>query len=837
MKFFILISSNIRLLTKIIFLFIFNVFIIGCSEESETILTDSANIFPQDITPSIYVSDTYSSGITGLEKTINLEPYILTSDGSEAVLKEVNLLSGSNCSDTNSTNLSFNTQASQPGICVYEHFVTDNLGKALESGISLISMSGTGVSYSKSSPLPTISQTAEINETISIQLVNPDGSMLLSDEVTLLGSGSVIEVDTANEVIVYQAGATEGDIGVSRIFYYYIDDNEYVRSGWVDIAVSGSTYNTAPNAQDFYYLTDVDADVGKNYSIVGEGEVINIDVAEYIDDDDHDELQLVDISAFNAQIALLEPGNIRNTTFSFQSYTPGQYQVTYIVSDHKGGYGTAIVEIRVNGAWEDVIVEQTKDVFAAPLSLLAASVADYNFSATASEAIPPNGNGVTNVPTYDWQTASAVCVSRGGSLPASEQWQSFIEQEGNPYVKGDTDLDTVSDWPIATQFWTSTSSGEHEFETVDLKEGTFHTQGHGLNGGEAYLGYVACIDKTPTSLKIISPDIVAVNQVNYLEADYQTASGLSFPYTRPLIWGYSEPVGSGIEPIENIHDNVSLDPYSGALVTYDTGHVNIDVTDISGELTASKVIESVDNLLVIGDQLPSFEYDDIDSSSCSELVLHKYVPEDRPSQSNSIYYLDEVGIEFSQYAVDYVNANVSNKPTGTTVKLLSNCGAPEGRSFLRVHGVQLDPYTGGGEAYLPSFYFDVNREIDESSFEEVELTFKARLVSDIDAETASVTSTLLDGVRLHTGFLNNTDYDLNRSKWITIFKYLGYFRLTRTGQASQTYYSEADEDGWVDFKIRFPASAINDRLVFHMDFDWNLGNMYMDFDDIKLLAK
>lgn len=836
MNFFIFISSNIRLITKVIFLFIFNFFIIGCSDESETILTDSVSIFPQGTT-SIYVNDTYSSGFVGLEKTINLEPYILTSDGSDAILKEVNLLSDSNCSDTNSSRLSFNTRASEPGICVYEHVITDNLGKALESGISLISISGTGSSYSKSAPLPTISETAEVNETILIQLINPDGSMLLSDEVTLLGSGSVIEVDTANEVIVYQAGATEGDIGISRIFYYYVDDNEYVRSGWVDIAVSGSTYNIAPNAQDFYYLTDADANVGKNYSIVGEGEVINIDVAEYIDDDDHDELQLVDISAFNAQTALLEPGNIRNTSFSFQSYTPGQYQVTYIVSDHKGGYGTAIVEIRVNGAWEDVIVEQTKDVFAAPLSLLAASVADYNFSATASEATPPNGNGETNVPTYDWQTASAVCVSRGGSLPTSGQWQSFIEQEGNPYIKGDTDLDTVSDWPIATQFWTSTSSGDQEFATVDLKKGTFHTQGHGLNGGEAYLGYVACIDKTPTSLKIISPDIVAVNQVNYLEADYQTASGLSFPYTRPLIWSYSEPVGSGIEPIENIHDNVSLDPYSGALVTYDTGHVNIDVTDISGELTASKVIESVDNLLVIGDQLPSFEYDDIDSSSCSELVVHYYVPEDRPSQSNSIYYLDEVGIDFSQYAVDYTNGTVANKPTGTTVKLLSNCGAPEGSSFLRVHGVQLDPYTGGGEAYLPSFYFDVSRDIDETSFKEVELTFKARLVSDIDPETAYVPSHRLDGVSLHTGFLNNGDYDLDRNQWITIFKYLGYFRLTRTGQASQIYYSEANDEGWVDFKIRFPASAINDRLVFHMDFDWNLGNMYMDFDDIKLLAK
>ncbi|MFM2642158.1 hypothetical protein AAFX33_13455 [Vibrio chagasii] len=832
-------NSNYRNLVAILIVCFSILFIQGCRYNSNDSIVESVDLLPEETKVTLHVSDTYTSGRVGEETQVNLAPYILTSDGSTALLSNVDLRTSVNtCPEANINGLSFQVKASSPGLCVYEHIVTDYRGRSLETGTSIISVSGISANSSKSTPLPTISEIAEIDETIEIKLTNP-GSMYLSSEVTLQGTGRIIEVDTANEVIVYQAGSNEEDVGSNRIFYYYIDDNEYVRSGWIDIAVSLSTYNSAPKVDDFYFLTDEDAEIGHTYSVVEEGEKILIDVAEHIYDSDNDELQLVNITAFNAQTSLIDPVNTGNTSFSFRSNTPGQYQVSYTVSDHKGGYATGIVEVRVSGAWDNVIIEETKDVFAAPLSILAASVAGYHFSGTNSEMSPPNGNGTSNVPTYDWQTASAVCVARGGSLPTSEQWQSFIEQEGNPYLKGDTELDTVSDWPIATQFWTGTSSGDQEFETVDLKEGTFHTQGHGLNGGEAYLGYVACIDKTPTSLKIVSPDLVAVNQVNYLEADYQTASGLSFPYTRPLIWGYSEPVGSDVEPIENIQDNVSLDPYSGALITYDTGHVNIDVSDLLGELTDSKVIESVDNLLVIDDQLPSFEYNGADSSSCSELTLHTYVKHDHPSSGNAIYYLDEIGIKFSQYVTEYNTTAVSsitNHPVGTTVKLLSGCDAPEGNSFLRVHGIQVDPYTGGGEAYTPSFYFNVNRSIDETSFEEVELTFKARLVSDIDPETASVPTYRLDGVRLHTGFLGN-NYDLYRNQPMTIFKYLGDFNMAQKGPASQVDYGEANEEGWVDFRIIFPINTINDRIVFHMDFDWDLGNMYFDFDDIKLLAK
>lgn len=722
----------------------------ACGGESNN-PSSSENPVTPPVTTSValYTSDTYSTSYEDTPSEVVLDPYVKASDGSQPVLVDVrSLSSGVSCEDIDVGSDRFSVEVGQPGVCVYEYTVANQTertlsaarSRVLESGTSVVTVSAKTASSSASAPLPVISEIAELGEVIDIHLVNP-GEMTLSNDVTLLGYGQVVSVDTVEEVITFQAGTSEADTGVSRIYYHYSDADGYVRSGWIDIAVSESTYNTAPNAQNFYYLTEQDAENGKNYSTINEGETIKVDVSPYIGDVDGQELQLIDVQAFNAEARLVDAVDYSNTSFTFMSNTPGKYQVSYTVSDHHGGYSSAIVEIYVDGAWQDVIIAETKDVFAAPLSAVAASVADYDMAGAANEDEPPLGNGVLNVPLYDWDTANAICIARGGSLPTREQWEDFIAQEGNPYLLDDTAGSTVSDWPIAAQYWSSTEDGDTHFYTANLSDTpSIESQAHGIGGSDKpYLGYLACIDKTPTSLVIVAPSTVAAKSITQLTTEFVTASGLYFPYTKPVTWSYEAPDDPGLEVIPDLETNVDLGTYSGELVTYDKGYLQVSAIDLTGELKDKTVIRSVDNLIFFGDQKPNFELEGAQEQECSEDVLVK----------GKIWTLskhDDYGMRIN---TTYSHASpTANDPTNITdyqVSIRHQCEAIEGDSYIEFYGHR--GYSGSSynsSSWSPAVYFDLDPSVDYSQFSEVKISFWFRATSEtIDSISEFTTNDMI----------------------------------------------------------------------------------------------
>ncbi|MGL5028188.1 MAG: Ig-like domain-containing protein, partial [Shewanella oncorhynchi] len=360
------------------------------------------------------------------------------------------------------------------------------------------------------------------------------------------------------------------------------------------------------------------------------GEPITIDLADKVSDVDNDALQLVNVQVFNGMVVSSFPEDMTNLKFEFSASTPGVYYVAYTVSDHKGGYASNLVQIYVAGPWPDVIVQQTGDVFAAPLSLIEATVGDMAYTDLGVEADMPLGNGDKQVPAFDWATADAICRARGGSLPTEVQITELMTQEGNPFFDDDGSATEMAiNWPVARYYFTSTfdASDTNQVKVWDAADGSMlKLVGSGENGTAAYQGYVTCIDKTPMDLKIVKPNLFIQDTPTDFVANFITASGNEFEYTKALSWSVSKPDMDGefaldattgqpiTEPdgtptliVPDFNNNVIIDKSSGVVTAFAEGLLNVSTTDPLGELTDTITIKSTQCFNLAGPCIDIFD--------------------------------------------------------------------------------------------------------------------------------------------------------------------------------------------------------------------------------------
>lgn len=564
----------------------------------------AASVSAQDTTAAVYQNQ---AGI------VNLANAIVTSDGSKPVLQSVSAVSDDpQCADISIDDLGFTLDATVPGSCLYQYQAADSSLQNTATAYTQVAISGEGAPL-VSTNLATISKAIEIGEEVVITLDAPS-NMTLSTDITVLGKGSVVNIDPTANTITFQAGSNDEDAGVTRLHYHYEGDDGLVIMGVIDIAISTDTFNQVPVALDWQYILSDDYNDGHSNTLVTEGALVTIDLTDVLlpdgsqgslisDPDTDNSLQLIHVRAFNAEVTLVDAEDFDNVSFTFKAATAGRYNVTYQVSDHHGGYAIGIIEFLVQGTWPDVIVEETKDVFKAPVSLEAATIGDYDVAGIASEAPTPAGNGYDNVPTYTWEAASAICRARGGSLPTLEQAAAFLEQEQNPFIAGDgNDFEMASNWPVERAYFTSELQDGDPSKAIAMfaKSDQFYFDGvdAGVDGNNTpYLGYLFCIDKTPQSLKIDNSTLLKDVENQRLTASFETASGLSFPYTKPLYWSVSTPTDNTLEAMPDIASNVTLNKYSGEFNALATGYINITAETPLGELSTSKNINVIEDLL------------------------------------------------------------------------------------------------------------------------------------------------------------------------------------------------------------------------------------------------
>ncbi|OBT22713.1 hypothetical protein BCT31_12285 [Vibrio lentus] len=345
--------------------------------------------------------------------------------------------------------------------------------------------------------LTPISETTSSFTAVSIDIANKLGetgysldtsTFTLETDIILPNDGTTNSTAIANtsaNTIEY----TPGDgipSGIERILYSYSDGSN-VLLGSIDIAVSTDA-NGAPTANSKRQTSYIDPDTGETVPKIPYGKQLRFNVANLISDPDGDTLHLVDIYSFGSTTLIPNDANndgnlFNDTEFDFSSTLPGETSISYVVSDGKGGYATAIVQGYVSNPYEPIV---STDIYLPPL--LHADAQNVEIGST-----PQNGNGTSSLSgiitaSHDWNTANFLCQAKGARLPNSIELLRLYD-DGNT----NGDLFTNHNWPVDINYWVSDqgTSGTSYHRSINMADSVVST-----NDANSSVRYTACIDET-----------------------------------------------------------------------------------------------------------------------------------------------------------------------------------------------------------------------------------------------------------------------------------------------------------------------------------------------------
>ncbi|EJF7266800.1 hypothetical protein M8475_004722, partial [Vibrio parahaemolyticus] len=344
--------------------------LVGCGEYSDSGVV--APIKPGTEHTQYYAQDVVRQSSSAGLFYVDLSTSIGSDDGTKASLHQVTELnSGTDCHVISQNNKGFTIKSNSAQVCDYRYRV----GPAF-TGVST-EMSGSGyaeatvraVMGNRSELLTPISAVTSTGNEVSINIryelgkvgYELDEQFVLSNTVTLpnaSSTNSVAIVNSDEDTINYIPGA--GIIsGVERVLYSYADTEGNVLAGTIDIAVSTES-NRPPTAKSDKVTKIADpTNPGNFLSTVPWNRTVELDVADLIDDPDGDELQLIDVFVYGATVTIPQDANgdgnpFNDTVFTFTTNESGTKNVSYTVSDLKGGYATGVIEVEVDGPYEDI---------------------------------------------------------------------------------------------------------------------------------------------------------------------------------------------------------------------------------------------------------------------------------------------------------------------------------------------------------------------------------------------------------------------------------------------------------------------------------------------------
>ncbi|PMO44228.1 hypothetical protein BCT11_07690 [Vibrio sp. 10N.222.52.B12] len=309
--------------------------LIGCGEGDNASSTTDNVLAP-------LASDAFNQlSMADGQTEVSLKEAVVDPQGLPVTLESVTV-SHSDCPAPTSINreqLSFTLEADVPDMCFYDYTVKNHPKESVHAK-SVSAQSNVMINLtSDPALLAPKSETAQVGDTITIDVSDPilTAGYTLDSEVVVLGDG-VASGDGTTDEITYDANAQ----GVTRLVYTMTNaDGSALLMGTVDVAVSGPG-NHAPEVEGASFTEQSD---GSNY---GGGAKYTFDISSYVTDADGDDIQLIQVEAWNATVELAAPNDPSNLSFTFETLHPGTHYVTYVVSDHKGGYGVAQAQIFVD---------------------------------------------------------------------------------------------------------------------------------------------------------------------------------------------------------------------------------------------------------------------------------------------------------------------------------------------------------------------------------------------------------------------------------------------------------------------------------------------------------
>lgn len=483
----------------------------------------NSSSFPEPTPPvsdtSYYAQDAVRHSSPVAQFYVDLSNSMESSDGSLVSLTAVTPLTSDNmCDVISQDSKGFTIKANSTKVCDFRYRV----------GASMIPKAGAvkGEGYAEATVRTAVGATTE--SLVPLSSTTSTSTSVMIDIVSLLGlnsytldtdqytlsvnivlpnenkTNSTAIADVANNTIEYTPGSGIPS-GVERILYSY-SDGESLLTGTIDVAVSTDA-NNAPTADSAFITEYKDSVSGKTVSKIPYGQAALVDVASLIADTDGDTLQLVDVFSYDATLSIPEDANndgnnFNDTVFEFAKTDSGVTNVTYVVSDGKGGYATGVVQLLVDDAYSDIVLDTAtpKLVYFAPLTAQAADQANIIHSSES-------GDGVSSIldlsiATLDWNIAKAYCEATGGQLPTVNDLEAL-----NTFVNQGGGLFEGYQWPQNTAYWTSSDG-----TTVGNKKAyNFGSESILNDEGLSQTYYTTCVSTYTLSREILGDSVLKPN--------------------------------------------------------------------------------------------------------------------------------------------------------------------------------------------------------------------------------------------------------------------------------------------------------------------------------------
>lgn len=293
--------------------------------------------------------------------TFNLSNYVTSKAGNKLCLENVTPLGNMPaCQVTNidKQGLAFSVTPNKSVSCDYRYTVTD--GEEQISGLASILFTSQsakqmaveqGLVLPVGGVLPELSQFLAVGKTLILNIQDelateflPMTNPRFEASTVVVGSGTANVSEDGD--FSYQGI----EIGLTTVTYSVVDDNKLVFSGVINIDVSGDS-NTAPETKDETYARLVPVEDSLTLDILhfpGVGSLVN--------DKEGDKVQLVGVQVYDANVSLVNPGDVNNTQFTFSASEKGLYQVKYTVYDHEvDGVSSGFITIETGYVREGIL--------------------------------------------------------------------------------------------------------------------------------------------------------------------------------------------------------------------------------------------------------------------------------------------------------------------------------------------------------------------------------------------------------------------------------------------------------------------------------------------------
>lgn len=443
----------------------------GCNGEGDK-NTDSGS--PDYMVPAT-ISAQNANFITEYQDSyvVDLSDKVSVSGGKSFTLLEVVPLSNAaDCQPLEIMAQSFTIAAQSSKSCDYEYKVAvsdapvaaasttnDGLAPASLTGaptdiaVTRVAVTSEAPAESSQVELAAISAVTLMEEQVAVDVKDqllyqaaftvPEGYSL-STELSLPYSGNVATADPLTDTITYLPSG--GFQGIERILFSYKNDaTGEVLLGTLDIAV---TYTANQGLV-------VEEDI--TYDEVAINEQVTIDVTPYVTSIDGDDFQLVHVDSFNAATAPLDPDDVSNKVFTFETSRMGNHYVSFAVSDNNGAYAMGLMEVPAfdpnkTGQWDGIFYQGL--YFTAPLTIQEAAGKQITYNDTL---VDNYYNPAVDLALFSAGNALNYCGLQG-RLPTSEELNVLSSQS----------VQTNHNWPISEQYL---ANDDGTYKTVDLTTG------------------------------------------------------------------------------------------------------------------------------------------------------------------------------------------------------------------------------------------------------------------------------------------------------------------------------------------------------------------------------